>query len=96
MAFDDLSWTCYTLSTGETSTVPNLSLYPNPVVNDEIFVKGTDLKKVLKADIYSADGRLVQSVAKPFVKSDSIKLNNLKSGVYFLTMDGKSIQFIVK
>lgn len=96
VAFDDLSWTCYTLSTGEISTVPNLSLYPNPVVNDEIFVKGTDLKKVLKADIYSADGRLVQSVAKPFLKSDSIKLNNLKSGVYFLTMDGKSIQFIVK
>ncbi|MDF0720002.1 endonuclease [Kaistella sp. PBT33-4] len=96
VAFDDLSWTCYTLSTGETSTVPNLSLYPNPVVNDEIFVKGTDLKKVLKADIYSADGRLVQSVAKPFLKSDSIKLKKLKSGVYFLTMDGKSIQFIVR
>ncbi len=96
VAFDDLSWTCYTLSTGETSTVPNLSLYPNPVVNDEIFVKGTDLKKVLKADIYSADGRLVQSVAKPFLKSDSIKLKKLKSGVYFLTVDGKSIQFIVK
>lgn len=96
VAFDDLSWTCYTLSTGETSTVPHLSLYPNPVVNDEIFVKGTDLKKVLKADIYSADGRLVQSVPKPFLKSDSIKLKKLKSGVYFLTMDGKSIQFIVK
>ena len=96
VAFDDLSWTCYTLGTSETSTASTLIIYPNPVVNDVLFVSGPELKKVLKADIYSLDGRLIQTIARPFLSSNRIKLNNLKSGVYVLSLDSISFKFIVK
>ncbi len=96
VAFDDLSWTCYTLGTSETLTGSNLTIYPNPVSNGELFVNGPELNKVLNAQIYTVDGRLIQTVAKPFSSSDSIKLNNLKAGVYILSLDGKSFKFLVK
>jgi chitodextrinase len=61
VAFDDLSWTCYTapLSTTEFET-PKLSIYPNPVKNNTLYVTGKNIEKIKRVEIYNVNGFLVK------------------------------------
>jgi len=66
VAIDDLSWTCAaSLSTVENSKEKAFSIYPNPVKNHELFVKGENLSKILKAEIYDLSGKLIKNIANP-------------------------------
>ncbi|MGD1319295.1 endonuclease [Chryseobacterium sp. 2R14A] len=96
VAIDDLSWTCATsLSTVENSKDKGFSVYPNPVRNHELFVKGENLNKVSKAEIYDLSGKLIKNITNPFKNSNKINLHELAKGVYILKTDNNSTKFIV-
>ncbi|EFK33326.1 endonuclease [Chryseobacterium gleum] len=102
VAIDDLSWTCYSGSsarmvqnTATETTSDSFKISPNPVTNQEIFVKG-DLQKVKKAEIYNLQGKVLQTIDQPFRNGNSIKTRNLSQGIYILKLDQVTMQFIVK
>ncbi|RLJ23521.1 putative secreted protein (Por secretion system target) [Chryseobacterium sp. 7] len=97
VAMDDLSWTCATsLATVEAKKDKSeFIIYPNPVRNNELFIKGENLSKVLKADIYDLSGKLIETIENPFRHSNKINLKNLVKGTYILKTDNFSTKFIV-
>ncbi len=102
VAIDDLSWTCYSGSsarmvqnTAAETTSGSFKISPNPVTNQEIFVKG-DLQKVKKAEIYNLQGKVLQTIDQPFRNGNSIKTRNLGQGIYILKLDQVTMQFLVK
>ncbi len=99
IAIDDLSWTCYSgaLATSETSKDKSqFTIYPNPVKNNELFVKGENLNKISKAQIYDLSGKLIQTIENPFKTSNRIHLKGLVKGNYILRTDNFSTNFIVE
>lgn len=96
VAIDDLTWTCSTtLSTVENSKEKAFSIYPNPVKNHELFVKGENVSKISKAEIYDLSGKLIKNIANPFKNSNKINLHGVIKGVYILKTDNTSTKFIV-
>lgn len=99
ISIDDLSWTCYTaqLATSETSKDKSkFTIYPNPVKNNELFVKGENLNKISKAQIYDLSGKLIETIENPFKTSNKINLKGLVKGNYILKTDNFSTKFIVE
>ncbi|PWN70533.1 endonuclease I [Chryseobacterium phosphatilyticum] len=102
VAIDDLTWTCYSggaarqaqAIASETAT-PNFKISPNPVTNQEITVKG-DIQNVKKAEIYTLQGKVMQTIHQPFKNGNSIRTQNLGQGVYILKLDGVTMQFLAK
>ncbi len=102
VAIDDLSWTCYSgfsarmvQNTAAETTSDSFKISPNPVTNQEIFVKG-DLQKVKKAEIYNLQGKVLQTIDQPFRNGNSIKTRNLGQGIYILKLNQVTMQFLVK
>lgn len=97
VAIDDLSWTCYgVLGTAEISKdQSSFSIYPNPVKNNELFVKGENLSRISKAQIYDFSGKLIETFENPFRHSNKINLKGLVKGNYILKTDAFSTKFIV-
>ncbi|CAD7801479.1 Extracellular ribonuclease [Chryseobacterium aquaeductus] len=96
IAIDDLSWSCFgTLGTSDVSKDKSFSIYPNPVKNNELFVKGENLNKISNADIYDLSGKLIKSIANPFKTSNKINLHGVVKGTYILKTDNNSVKFIV-
>lgn len=104
VALDNLSWTCYSgtgkqnkaMSTDLQIESKNLQIYPNPISNQEIFIKG-ETQNITKAEIYNLQGKVMQTVDNPFKNSkNSIKIKSLQQGVYILKLDNSSLKFIVK
>ncbi len=96
VAIDDISWACNsTLSTNDLVKEKTFSIYPNPVKNNELFAKGENLNKILKAEIYDLSGKLIKSIANPFSKSNKINLHGIAKGVYILKTDNVSSKFII-
>jgi len=97
ISIDDLSWVCYSdpLATSEVSKDKSFSIYPNPVKNNELFVKGENLSKISKAEIYDFSGKLIQSIANPFKNSNKINLQGITKGTYILKTNISSTKFIV-
>lgn len=97
VAIDDLSWSCSgTLGINETAKSPSFSIYPNPAKNNQIFVKGEQIQKIVKAEIYDLSGKLIKSITKPFVNSNQINIQGLPKGNYILKTDSNSAKFIVQ
>ncbi len=98
VALDDLSWTCFgtTLATAENQKDKSaFTIYPNPVRNNELFVKGENLSKISKAEIYDLSGKLIETIANPFRHSNKINLKGMVKGTYILKTDNFSTKFIV-
>ena len=97
VAIDDLSWTCYgVLGTAEISKdQSSFSIYPNPVKNNELFVKGENLSRISKAQIYDFSGKLIETFENPFRHSNKINLKGLVKGNYILKTDVFTANFIV-
>lgn len=96
VAMDDLSWTCATLGTSEVKKDKSeFTVYPNPVRNNELFVKGENLSKISKADIYDLSGKLIETITNPFKHSNKINLKGMTKGTYILKTDNFSTKFIV-
>jgi len=98
ISIDDLSWTCFTsLATAEVSKDKSqFTIYPNPVKNNELFVKGENLNKISKAQIYDLSGKLIETIENPFRTSNKIHLKGLAKGTYILKTDSSSAKFIVE
>lgn len=97
VAFDDLSWTCYSvpLST-ENSSKQKINIYPNPVKNNLLNVNGDHLEKIKRIEIYNMNGMLVQVAEKPFTTKNYILLKNLPKGAYVLRYENNAIKFIIE
>ncbi|WP_294291034.1 endonuclease [uncultured Chryseobacterium sp.] len=97
ISIDDLSWTCYSaLGTAETTKDKNaFSIYPNPVKNNELSVKGENLDRISKAQIYDFSGKLIETIENPFKHSNKINLKGLVKGNYILKTDAFAAKFIV-
>ncbi|WP_415325583.1 endonuclease [Chryseobacterium sp. MMS23-Vi53] len=97
ISIDDLSWTCYTgiLATTEATKEKAFAVYPNPIRNNELFVKGENISKISKAQIYDLSGKLIETIENPFKNSNKINLKGLSKGNYILKTDSFSTKFIV-
>ncbi|MDQ0595572.1 endonuclease I/chitodextrinase [Chryseobacterium ginsenosidimutans] len=97
VVIDDLSWTCFsTLGTVETTKDKSgFTIYPNPVKNNELFVKGENLNRISKAQIYDFSGKLIETIENPFKNSNKINLKGFVKGNYILKTDSFSTKFIV-
>lgn len=98
VAIDDLSWTCFS-SLGTSDVNKDKSafvIYPNPVKNNELFVKGDNISKITKAEIYDFSGKLIEVIVSPFKNSNKINLKGLIKGNYILKTDAFSTKFIVE
>ena len=73
-----------------------LSIYPNPVRNAELHLSGYGLDKISSLQIFSMDGKLVQTINQNLKNSNKIILKNAQKGIYFLKADNQSIKFIVE
>ena len=96
VAIDDLTWTCYTgLATDEVNANDAaLSLVTNPVRFGELEVKGKNLNQIKVAQIFSADGKLVQQGEKPLNAGSKIQVKGIPNGVYLLKLDQVVLKFI--
>jgi endonuclease I/chitodextrinase len=101
VAIDNLIWTCsagsarQSISSLENAEVKELQVYPNPILNNEIFVKG-ETENIHKAEIYNLQGKVMQTISQPFKNGKLIKVNNLPQGIYFLKLGESSLKFLVK
>ncbi|MDO3427237.1 T9SS type A sorting domain-containing protein [Chryseobacterium sp. APV1] len=90
VAIDDLSWSCYSnLGISEVSKVAQLSIYPNPINNGEYLYLNKKVNEIL---VYNSEGRLIK---KSNSTSNSILIDNLLKGVYFLKTENTAHKFIV-
>ncbi|MDO5615968.1 MAG: T9SS type A sorting domain-containing protein, partial [Cruoricaptor ignavus] len=97
VALDDLSWTCHPqLSTNEIGVKNKISIKQNPVRNGEIHLQGQALDKVQYVHIYNVSGQLIQTLQKPFINNNILKINNLKKGFYILKLDSQVLKFIAE
>ena len=95
VSFDNLSWTCYSKlgTNNEVSATSSIVIYPNPVLQNEIFVDGLSAETSLQ--IFDVNGRIVQTIDK--VKNRTkIRLNNLSKGVYIVKVTNEYKKIIVK
>jgi endonuclease I/chitodextrinase len=101
VAIDNLIWTCsagsarQSISSVEKTEVKELQVYPNPISNNEIFVKG-ESENIQKAEIFNLQGKMMQTINQPFKSGKSIKVNNLPQGIYILKLGESSLKFLVK
>ncbi len=97
VAFDDLSWTCYSVPLSiENTDKQKINIYPNPVKNNLLNVNGDHLEKIKRIEIYNMNGMLVQVAEKPFTTKNYIPLRNLPKRTYVLRYENNAIKFIVE
>ncbi|KPH10904.1 endonuclease [Chryseobacterium sp. ERMR1:04] len=102
VAIDNLNWTCYSgaskqnVSSLDKAEAKDLQIYPNPVSNLEIFIKG-ETQNIQKAEIYNLQGKVMQTIYQPFKNSrNSLKIKNLEQGIYILKLDHTPLKFVVQ
>ncbi|MGI9526744.1 MAG: endonuclease [Weeksellaceae bacterium] len=93
VAFDNLSWTCYTgLGTTEIDN-KEVALYPNPITNQVFYITGITTSE--NVEIYNMQGQLIQLV-KGVQNNQPILLSNLTDGIYIVKLNNKTFKIIVK
>lgn len=95
VSFDNLSWTCYSSMATDATEIKNqkITIYPNPVKNNEFFISGIDKNETVK--VYSLNGQLLQTINNVNDK-EKVNLNKLPKGVYFVTTKTQSAKIIVE
>jgi len=89
---DYVSYYDYNLSNPE-NNYTNTSLFPNPV-NDNLFISST-IENDLLITIYDISGKLILSEAKK-KSGDSISIQNLKAGIYFVSISDENGNATIK
>ena len=87
-----------TLSSEEIKTKQQTeyTLYPNPVTEGLLHVKGEELSKIKTVKIFDAHLGMVKEISQPFQQNNQLEVNDLKTGLYWLLIEGKAIKFIKK
>lgn len=84
------------MAVDDASFSKNLTIAPNPVKGNVIYVSGDkDLKQFKKAFIYNTVGQNVQTIENPFQNGNTIQLNNLPKGIYILKTGELNTKFII-
>jgi len=95
VSLDNLSWTCYSklAAAGTAAQNRNITVYPNPVKNQEFVISGIDKNETVK--IYSLSGQLLRTINNVNDK-EKINTQKLPKGVYFITTKTQSAKIIVE
>lgn len=80
------------LSTQEISKY-KISVYPNPAT-DIIIIE--NLKPNSSIELIDNSGKLVKSIYDTKISKTEISIKNLSSGIYYLKVDGQSVQKVIK
>ena len=92
----NMIWTS-TLTTKDIAAFDQkISVYPNPVRNGELHLSGYGLEQVKTVQIYTIDGRLIQTINQDLKTSKKITLSNRTKGTYILKTENQSTKFIVE
>lgn len=82
-----------TLSNDNFQTNESVKIFPNPVNNVVYF--DNEKVKLNSIEIYSITGKMVlKTNFNSFKKEQKIDVSKLKSGLYFLKINNKTIKFI--
>ena len=65
------------LAVSENLEANNFVIYPNPITENILFIKGKNLSKVSEVMIFDISGRKVKSLSEPFKSSNSIDVSTL-------------------
>lgn len=102
--FDIAEWQSYSsnycqnlgsLSSEELLVAEEAKIYPNPV-SDVLFMTGKEISKIQNIEIYDANGRQLMRNKLPFKNSNTVNVQQLKPGIYFLKTDTQIFKFIKK
>ncbi len=69
----------------------SVSLYPNPIKNQEFSIVSS--YKITEVIIYNLNGQVIQKIENPF---ETINLNNLPKGFYFVNISSENLQTVKK
>ena len=78
-------WPTVILSTEDFASIENASVYPNPAINNEVYVStATELKSIV---LYNINGQIIQEIKNPSkVENDAYKVSNLPTGFYLMLL----------
>ncbi len=89
----------YSSATFDTESIDKLSIYPNPINSEDIYIKSTTDLGESNIEIYSIDGKLVETVSAEIKKGDN-KINlthsNYQKGIYNMIINTKDNKYIRK
>lgn len=83
------------LGTNDANSAIKFSLYPNPA-DQELIVRHNSDQTFSKLTIYDVNGRNLMESTEFGLQHTILDVSNLKSGIYFVTIDNQSIKFIKK
>lgn len=89
--FQEIQFKSATLGTKD-NELNRISVYPNPAT-DIIIIE--NLKTNFSLELIDNSGKLVKSISNQTSKTE-INIKNLASGIYYLKVDGQSVQKIIK
>lgn len=84
------------LAVSENTFAKNLKIYPNPVTENTLYLKGENLNKINEIMIFDITGRFVKSELKPFLDKNYIDVSQIGPGIYLLKVDSQTLKFIKK
>jgi len=70
-----------------------ISVYPNPATD---LIKIENLKPNASLELIDSSGKLIKSVSNNKTSTTEINIKDLSSGIYYLKVDGQSVQKIIK
>lgn len=75
---------CATLSTDNFAFENGISIYPNPTINNEVYVStATELKSIV---LYNINGQIIQEIKNPSKVNDAYKVSDLPKGFYLIQL----------
>lgn len=94
VSFDNLSWTCFdgAAAVSDTSGKQNLTVYPNPVRNNEFYISGLGNNEAVQ--VYGINGQFIKTLSN--VKDKQKISIKLPKGVYILKTKDQSTKLIVE
>ncbi|WP_027385072.1 T9SS type A sorting domain-containing protein [Epilithonimonas caeni] len=90
--FEEIHFKSATLGTKD-NELTTITAYPNPATD---IVKIENLKPSSSLELIDSSGKLVRSVSNIKQAKTEINIKNLPAGIYYLKVDGISIQKIIK
>ncbi|KIX22755.1 hypothetical protein SY27_02765 [Flavobacterium sp. 316] len=87
---------CATLNTPDFTSVENITVYPNPTINEFYISTAATLKSII---IYNVNGQIIQKIEQPnTISNETYQVSNLSSGFYLVEIasdNGKIIKKII-
>lgn len=96
VTLDNLSWTCYNeeLAVDDINAAKNnFQVYPNPIRNGELYIKGIDNGENIS--VYNTSGQLVQTL-KNVNNGEKVSIKKLPKGIYLLRTKSNTSKVIIE